>query len=97
MFFFQCIVMDKEIIISEIDSRVNEPKTPSFSAWIIGITNDTERRKGEHENDGKNTKYWRDWKADSEEEARDIEKHFKDKDMKGDTGGGKTPIFVYIF
>jgi hypothetical protein len=37
------------------------------------------------------------WQADSEGIARDVEKYFLGKGMKGDTGGGENPTYVYIF
>lgn len=64
-----------------------------FPSWTIGITADPDRRKSEHGNPTR----WHQWKADSETIARDIEKHFIDKGMKGDTGGGFYPTWVYIF
>ena len=85
--------MTKSGIIIAIDNKVNGTKSKEYSIWTIGITNDLDRRKGEHDN----PKYWTGWKADSEIDARDIEKHFIDKGMKGDTGGGDIPTFVYIF
>lgn len=70
------------------------------SIWTIGITNDPERRRKEHEQDGKNTKYWHDWKADNVSVARDVERHFKNKGMDGGLGGDPDdtkPVYVYIF
>ena len=85
--------MDKDSIIDGIDGRVNRAEKKDYSIWTIGITNNPERRKGEHDN----PKHWMDWKADSEEDARDIEEHFKEKGMKGGLGGGNNPTYVYIF
>lgn len=85
--------MDKDSIIDAIDKRVKSTEKKKYSIWTIGITNDPERRKGEHNN----PKYWMDWKADSEQDARDIEEHFKKKEMKGGLGGGGNPTHVYIF
>ena len=64
-----------------------------YSSWTIGITDDPERRKGEH----KNPKYWHDWRADTETIARNVEEHFIEKGMNGDVGGGESPNYVYIF
>jgi len=64
-----------------------------YPSWTVGITNDPSRRKSEHGN----PRRWTDWYADSERCARNVEKHFLDKGMKGDTGGGVTPKYVYIF
>jgi len=38
-----------------------------------------------------------DWSTDSEKDGRDIEEYFLDKGMKGDTGGGGSASYVYIF
>jgi hypothetical protein len=75
-------------IISEIERAV-----VTYSYWTIGITADPERRKQEHNNPS----FWRHWDAESESSARSIEKYFLDKGMKGDTGGGTYPHYVYIF
>lgn len=77
---------------SEIKAGINSHvATPS--KWTVGITDSPTRRKGEHGNPGT----WYDWKADTETIARSVEKHFLDKDLEGDVGGGVTPIYVYIF
>jgi hypothetical protein len=86
--------MDKAGLVAAIEARKG---TSSYSAWTIGITDDTERRKGEHESEGKDVKYWTDWEADSESIARDVEDYFLKKGMKGGGGGGKSPDHVYIF
>ena len=46
--------------------------------WTVGITDDPARRKSEHDAQGEDTKYWKDWKADTETIARNVEKHFLD-------------------
>ncbi len=70
----------------------------TFSHWTIGITDDPTRRKSEHDSKGEDTKYWRDWKADSETIARNVESYFLNKGMKGGTGGDVGhPTYVYIF
>ena len=61
--------------------------------WTIGITNDPDRRKEERGN----PQNWFQWQADSEQDARSIEKHFLDKHMFGAPGGGESPDWVYIF
>ena len=82
--------MNESEIISAIGIR-------TYSSWTIGITDDPARRKAEHEAEGKNVKSWQDWKADTETIARNVEKYFQDKGMKGSTGGGEHPTYVYIF
>ena len=64
-----------------------------YSGWTIGVTDDAARRKGEHGN----PVHWQHWKADSEAAARNVEKHFLDKGMKGGGGGGGTANYVYMF
>ena len=67
--------MNKNTIIEAIDARVKAPKKPDYKAWTVGITNDTERRKSEHATDH-SVKHWKDWEADSEKDAREIEQAF---------------------
>jgi len=81
-------------IVQEIEQKVGKT---DYKIWTIGITDDPERRKSEHNSEGENTTYWKDWKADTETIARNIEKHFLDKGMKGKTGGGEHPTYVYVF
>jgi hypothetical protein len=86
--------MNKQLLISAIE---NHRKKYMYTSWTVGITNDPARRKGEHENAGKSVGLWKDWKADSEKIAREVEKYFLDKGMKGGGGGGDKPTYVYIF
>ncbi len=81
--------MSKLIIMLDIETIVGY----KYSSWYIGVTDNLERRKDEH-GDPPN---WDEWVADSEDDARSIERHFVDKGMNGDTGGGKNPDKVYIF
>ncbi len=68
-----------------------------YSIWTIGITDNPTERREAHKNDGENTAYWSEWKADSENVARNVERYFLGKKMKGGTGGGKNPTYVYVF
>lgn len=86
--------MNKQELINAIEKKKGSTE---YSIWTIGITNDPDRRKGEHESDGKNVTYWKHWKADSEKIAREVETYFLDKGMKGGGGGGNTPTWVYVF
>jgi len=79
---------------SEIKSAIEGVRgSNSYSSWTIGITDDPDRRKGEHGN----PKYWHEWKAHSEQIARNVEAYFQGKGMKGGGGGGDHPNWVYIF
>lgn len=68
-----------------------------YSYWTVGVTDDPKRRRGEHDAEGENTKYWHCWKADTEMIARSVEEWVIGKGMKGGTGGGTHPTYVYIF
>ena len=80
--------MSESEIIETIEESVS-----NYLAWTIGITDAPKRRKSEHGN----PRYWRYWKADTETIARNVEKYFLDKGMKGGGGGGDHPTFVYMF
>ena len=85
--------MDRDELIAAIHSRYTSP-----SLWTIGITTNPARRKEEHERDGNVN--WYVWEADSLSVARDVEKHFLDKGMKGGEGGDiddRKTVYVYIF
>ena len=80
---------------SEIKRAIGEKN--DYLIWTIGITDDPDRRRSEHENDRKSVKFWRHWKADNETVARNVEKHFLDKGMRGGEGGGTSGNYVYVF
>ena len=84
--------MKENEIKQEIEKIIKSSNT-KYSSWTIGITDDPERRKREHNN----PETWMQWRADTETIARNVEKYFLEKGMKGDTGGGKNPNYVYIF
>ncbi len=91
------IIMDKSQIISEIESRVNDSEKVDYSIWTAGISDTPKVRKDQHDSDGKDVQHWKDWSTNSEKDGRDIEEYFLDKGMKGDTGGGGSASYVYIF
>ena len=80
-------------IKAAIEKRVSSAKTKDYSIWTIGVTDDADRRKAEHGN----PKYWMQWNPDSETAARNVEKYFLDKGMKGAPGGPGKANYVYIF
>ena len=91
------VTMDKSQIISEIESRVNDSEEVDYSIWTVGITDTPKVRKDQHDSEGKDVQHWKDWSTNSEKDGRDIEEYFLDKGMKGDTGGGGSASYVYIF
>ncbi len=84
--------MKKSEIIAAIEAKIGRLEL-NYVAWTIGITDDPQRRKGEHNNPA----LWDDWEADTETIARDVERHFLEKGMKGAPGGGENPNYVYVF
>jgi len=83
---------------SEIKSAIERKVGSSgYSIWTIGITDNPSERREAHKNAGENIAYWSEWKADSETVARNVEKYFLGKKMKGGSGGGKNPTYVYVF
>jgi len=68
-----------------------------YLIWTIGVTDDPKARRSKYSDEGEITRYWSQWKADSESDARYIEKYFIAKGMKEGTGGGGTANFVYVF
>ena len=79
----------KTAIEEEIEKLVG-----TYSLWEIGITNDPSLREVEIGT----AMGWRHFEADSDRIAKEIEAHFVDKGMHGDSGlrisGAK---YVYIF
>ena len=65
----------------------------NYSIWTIGVTGDPNRSKVEQGN----PKHWHQWDADSERAARNLERYFLDKGMKGGGGGPGRADYVYIF
>lgn len=54
--------MDAQSIISGIKVRVGNDW---YGLWTIGVTDDPDRRKKEHDDDRKNTFRWSVWNADT--------------------------------
>ena len=85
--------MTKQEIIDAIEKVVGT----SYGSWIIGVTNTPATRKSQHESNGKDVSHWKQWKTDSEQVGRDVERYFLAKGMQGDDGGGGNAGYVYIF
>jgi hypothetical protein len=79
---------------SEIHDAIQRTvATTSYSTWTVGVTDDPDRRGTEHES----PRFWHQWKADTETIARNVEKYFLDKGMKGAPSVGEHPNYVFIF
>jgi hypothetical protein len=93
-------VTDKPTIVVEIDAVVGA----TFEAWWIGLTNDPTRRKQQlkdsHETD---VSRWRQWRADSVEDARAIMQTFLNNGMQAASSRQDDPLsdvfpaYVYVF
>ncbi len=58
-------------IIDEIEKKAHSME---YSVWTIGVTDDPKTRRAKHSDEGENTRYWSERKADSESHARFNEK-----------------------
>ena len=91
----------KEVIIKAIDDKVGG----QYGKWYIGITNDENARREEHEANGYpiGAYDWHSWQAESLKDAQEIETYYQNEKvgskMKGHVGGDlkSSPVFVYIF
>ncbi len=64
-----------------------------YTEWQIGLTNEPLSYKAQLGN----PLTWLHWKADSEQEARNTERFFLDKGLKGTRGTTTGPgVYVYI-
>jgi hypothetical protein len=83
-------------IVYVIDYTVRESRS-TYSDWRIGITDDPSGRRKRHQDEGRDTRLWKQWEADSETSARSVEAYFIGKGMKGGVDGDTSGSFVYIF
>jgi len=90
---------DVQIIIEEItDHLINYCSGGNYSDYYVGITKNVgDRLFSDHRVPIENHCWiWRE--ANNDTEAREVEKHFLDKGMKGGGGGGdKESVFVYVY
>lgn len=81
------------IIINQILNYVGQFQG-TYSDWVVGITNDPNRRFREQDNPNA----WKSWYCESEQNARQIERYLLDLGFDGDTGGGEiNTVFVYVY
>ncbi len=89
----QEVVMTEQEIISAIEGHI----AGRYSSWTIGVTDQPDKRKQQHERDGKDVSYWHQWDASTELVARRVERYFVDKGCRGAGGGPGNANYVYIF
>lgn len=88
--------MDKHQIIAEIEAYIAS-RGPPGSSWVVGVTDDPDRRRDEHRREGHSTSRWRHWPADTEDDARAAERYFSNGGTQGNPGGPGNASYVYAF
>jgi len=83
-------------IVYVIDYTVRESRS-TYSDWRIGITDDPLGKNKQHQDEGRDTRLWKQWEADSETDAKSVEAYFIGKGMKGGDEGDTNGNFVYVF
>lgn len=85
-------------IISDVENHLTYSKKQFYSDFYIGITNDIDRRLFSEHNVDKDHSWWIYRTAINKAAAQAVEKHFLNKGMKGNTGGGADDtIYVYCY
>ena len=92
--------MTYENIIRDFDEHISKSYRESYGEFYIGITSDIENRLFvQHRVDRE--KQWRIYSpADTEDIAREVERHYLDLGMQGGAGGGRgddSAIYVYCY
>lgn len=83
-------------MVSFFDTKIAQSGVTHYNQLYIGITNNINRRLfDEHNVDMKNG-WWAWANANSKEIAQQVEQHYLDKGMQGDTGGG-TDDSTYVY
>lgn len=75
-------------IVKYFDEYLGEEVKRNYADFYVGITNDVNRRLFQEHNVDQNTMRWVYCTATSNEVAEQVESHYLDKGMQGDTGGG---------
>lgn len=69
-----------------------------YREFYCGITDNIERRLFEEHNVSRDSGFWIYGPADNIEVAREVERHYLDLGMQGNTGGGnEDSIWVYCY
>ena len=92
--------MTKDDIINAIDEHLTKSERKFYSDFYVGITDNIEERLFGYHNVNKVTDWWIHCYADSEQIAREIEKHYLELGMDGGTGGGSgdgNTRYVYCY
>ncbi len=84
---------DKDMKEASIIYAIETICAGRYSPWTIGITDDPIQQKAAHSNPVR----WYQWRADTEEIARNVEKYFLSKGMSSNPEKSRAPDHVYIF
>jgi hypothetical protein len=92
------MIMNAKKIISEIETHLGKSNKEYYSDFYIGITNDIDRRLFTEHNVPCSGHWYIYRPADSKAIAQEVEEHFLDLGMQGDTGGGtEDTTIVYCY
>ena len=80
--------MTKEEIIRDFDAHLGKSNHQYYSEFYVGITNNIESRLFGSHKVPKDNHWWIYSPADTEEIARDVERYYLEKGMRGGPGGG---------
>ncbi|WP_294446314.1 hypothetical protein [uncultured Mailhella sp.] len=87
--------MRKSSVITNVLNFVDDDY---FNNYYVGIATDVKQRLIAHQVNIGDKSAYRYYVADSEDEAREIEKYLLDRyDFQGGTGGGDAPRWVYVY
>jgi len=90
--------MTNEAIIEKIETYLVNNGVKFYSDCYVGIAEDARERLFSDHKVLEKGDIWIYEPAESDDEARNIEKYFLDKGMKGDTGGGSNKsTYVYSY
>lgn len=81
--------------IADAIAKLVDHSGHSYEKWTVGVTDNPSQRRNDHKQS--NSKWWHHWNADTEGDARAVERHFLGKGMQGGTGGSGRADYVYVF
>lgn len=93
--------MNYDNIINDFDNHINKSGRQYYSEFYVGITTDIKRRLFEEHKVQEQGQWWIYSPADTEEIARNVEKHYLELGMQGGPGGGTSDenaiYYVYCY
>lgn len=83
--------------IADAIARLVDHSGHSYEKWTVGVTDNPAQRRSDHKQSGKDVAWWDHWNANTEQDARAVERHFLGKGMRGGAGGPGSADYVYVF